>query len=496
MTRGPQLEGERFPAWTSSHTHIIVAAVVVVAIAMRVYGLNGRFDYDGYDEGVYWQTLRAMSAGYGLYRAIFCSQPPVFPLSIYPFYLLFGSTISAARLGVAVLSLLGLAGAYLLGKVLAGRVGGVAALVIVVATPSYLQASQTLQAEGPATAFLFLTAGTALMWSEHPTGRKGLVLATSCGITLLLGIFTKLLDVTAIILVLVLALAWLWQIRREPRFGIGEVLWPVAGAAVAAVVVFLVVCAPFLSSLPAVVQQVLTFHIAARNALTVSESSHIHLLYRFLVENAVLSVGAVIGLVVAMLRRDWRIVPLIAWGLATFLILVIQRPLFSRHAIVLIPPLLAITALAWNGSRRNGALLTGLLPLAAILTGAPASYAYYHTLGIRAESSDAQRAGEIAEDLQRATTPDQWAITDAQFIAGLADRDTPPWLVDTSSVRINSGYLTLPELIEVASDPRVHVVLFATDRLASAPLAGFHSWVAQHYHPLRMYGAGIELWIR
>jgi hypothetical protein len=33
----------------------------------RWYGLNGRFDYDGYDEGMYWQTLRAMSAGYSLY---------------------------------------------------------------------------------------------------------------------------------------------------------------------------------------------------------------------------------------------------------------------------------------------------------------------------------------------------------------------------------------------------------------------------------------------
>jgi uncharacterized membrane protein len=70
---------------------LIVPVVVFVAIAMRLYHLNGQFDYDGYDEGVYWQTLRAMSAGYSLYGQIFCSQPPAFPLSIYPLYILLGS---------------------------------------------------------------------------------------------------------------------------------------------------------------------------------------------------------------------------------------------------------------------------------------------------------------------------------------------------------------------------------------------------------------------
>lgn len=215
------------PCLTSGrHGHVtglIVAVVIIIAVAMRAYGLDGRFDYDSYDEGVYWQTLRSMSNGYSLYREIFCSQPPVFPLSIYPFYVLFGSTILAARIGVVMLSLLGLAGAYLLGKALAGRAGGIAALVMVVAAPSYLEASQRLQAEGPATAFLFLAAAAAFIWWDHPTGRRGLALAASCGIALLLGTLTKLLDVTAIVPVLMLALARVWQIRREAGSSIGTI---------------------------------------------------------------------------------------------------------------------------------------------------------------------------------------------------------------------------------------------------------------------------------
>ncbi len=501
------------PCLTSGrHGHVtglIVAVVIIIAVAMRAYGLDGRFDYDSYDEGVYWQTLRSMSNGYSLYREIFCSQPPVFPLSIYPFYVLFGSTILAARIGVVMLSLLGLAGAYLLGKALAGRAGGIAALVMVVAAPSYLEASQRLQAEGPATAFLFLAAAAAFIWWDHPTGRRGLALAASCGIALLLGTLTKLLDVTAIVPVLMLALARVWQIRREAGSSIGTILRPIAGAIVAILVMSLIVLTPFLSSLPAVVQQTLMFHIAARNALAVWEPRHTLLLYHFLVANAVISAGAAIGIVIATLRRDWRIIPLIAWFLATVLVLLIQLPLFSRHAIVLMPPLVAMSALAWNdpsavyrvrqvvsSPSRTGVLVIGLFVLAAVLAGALSDYEYYHAFSVQAGSSETQRAAQVAADLQRTTTPDQWVITDAQFIAGLANRDTPPWLVDTSSVRIITGYLTVAELIQAASDAQVHTVLFATDRLSSASLVGFHSWVAQHYHLLRTYGTEIELWTR
>ena len=218
-----------------------------------------------------------------------------------------------------------------------------------------------------------------------------------------------------------------------------------------------------------------------------------------------------IGAIVAMLRRDWRVIPLIGWVLVTFIGLAMQVPLFARHAIVLIPPLVALVALGLHdlpaagemrqvlhehNLARSGALLVGVLALATVLADISSDFRHYRSIGARAASSDTQNAARIAADLQRVTTPGQWVVTDAQFIAGLADRDTPPWLVDTSIVRISSFYLTAPELIEAASDPRVHAVLFATNRLVMAPVARFHDWVAQHFRRFRTYGPGMELWIR
>src|SRR5947199_8510861 len=73
---------------------VVLSALVllVLAVWLRLRSLDLPFDRDGYDEGVYWQTLRAMSAGHPLYQETFYSQPPFFVLSIYPIYTLLGQT--------------------------------------------------------------------------------------------------------------------------------------------------------------------------------------------------------------------------------------------------------------------------------------------------------------------------------------------------------------------------------------------------------------------
>ena len=126
---------QRYLNWQNFVFWGIVVALVVVAIGMRLYHLGLLFDRDGYDEGVYWQTLRSMSAGNILYKQIFYSQPPFFMLSTFPSYVLFGSSLWSARLGIALVSLLGLLGAFVLGKVLSGRLGAIAAMLLLIVNP-------------------------------------------------------------------------------------------------------------------------------------------------------------------------------------------------------------------------------------------------------------------------------------------------------------------------------------------------------------------------
>ena len=167
-------DAKKYSRWQTIIVSFIALALLAIAIWTRLHDLGLPFDRDGYDEGVYWQSLRAMSTGHPLYQQVFYSQPPFFLLSIFPTYVLLGQTVWAARFGIAIISLLGLLGAFLLGRALGGRIGAVAALLLLVADPLYLAQSQTIEAEALSTAFALLGVGLAYLWWEHAEDFIGL----------------------------------------------------------------------------------------------------------------------------------------------------------------------------------------------------------------------------------------------------------------------------------------------------------------------------------
>ena len=61
-------------------------------------------------------------------------------------------------------------------------------------------------------------------------------------------------------------------------------------------------------------------------------------------------------------------------------------------------------------------------------------------------------------------------------------------------MRIQSDYLTHTQLVQIAEQPRVHTILFYTNRLRHVP--GFYLWVSQHFHLVHDYGKGRTLWVK
>ncbi len=99
----------------------LAALLALVSLILILWPLNG-LERD-YDEGVYWQSLRAMASGHPLFTSVFSSQPPFFLVSLYPFYMLFGQSIAAARFGIAVFAIIGVVAMYWLGRMLARPLG-------------------------------------------------------------------------------------------------------------------------------------------------------------------------------------------------------------------------------------------------------------------------------------------------------------------------------------------------------------------------------------
>ncbi len=511
ITTGKAKQTIRYPNWQTFLLWGAVLALVAAAIGMRLYHLGLPFDRDGYDEGVYWQTLRSMSAGHTLYQNIFYSQPPFFMLSTFPGYVLLGSSLWSARFAIALVSLFGLLGAFLLGKALGGRLGAIAAMLLLIVNPLYLAQSQTIEAEVSSAAFSLLAVGLAYLWWKHPEGTRGLCYAALTGITLTLSILCKLLSVSILVPIALLMLARLWQIwHKQPGTRLIG-LFPIIVGIGACILTFLVLLLPFSGSYQSMIQSVITFHSDAAQVYSNTNTQQANIATIQSALTSLLTLTALYGIVAALLRRDWRVIPLIAWLLATLYLLWHQVPLFQHHLVALTPPLIALAVMGISDpSTQNKDTPGGLMSRATIyltwvaillilitaILDVQQDRSYYRTAQASSVSALTQFEARVAADLRQATTPDQLVVTDAQFIAGLADRTTPPALVDTSAVRINSGYLTLLQLEDATSQPQVHAVLFFTGRFHLPNVARFHAWVAQNFHLLHNYGGGRELWVR
>jgi len=273
----------------------------------------------------------------------------------------------------------------------------------------------------------------------------------------------------------------------------------------------LVVLLPFASAYSSVIRDVVTFHTAAREVLINSQVHNKEILKTYVHTNLLLVIAAFFGLLCALLRRDWRFIPLLAWLLVSIYMLYTVVPLFYRHLIALDPPLIAMAVMGLGRAFPANALMSRFrlpqvaqilvavgiaLVLLNMVTDLPQYPSYYQSAEKHGSDASKGLQTRVVHDLRNAITPDQLVVTDGQFVAAMADRETPPELVDTSMVRVVSGYVTLQQLEAEASLPQVHAVLFFQGRLFLPQVAGFHAWVSQHFHLKYTYGSGQELWIK
>jgi hypothetical protein len=509
----------------------ILCGIMALALALRLWHLSALTD--NYDEGVYLASLRAMRSGGALFTQVFSSQPPLFLLSLYPFVWLFGPTMLAARSGVVFFSLIGIVAMYLLARRLGGPWAGVAAALLLACDHLFLLQSQSLEAEVPSIA-LMIAAVAAATYVDRAPWQASAISGAFTSLALLEKLLFPLAAITAIAL---LFLGHLIVFERELRTHTlsdsaksGRITRyqlhrqtiihaTLLGGTylLSLLLVMVAVFLPFLGHLPAVYQQVVSFHLAAGQSFPTSVSQNWQILTDNFGQDMPLVLLSLLGVIVGLLRRRWAVLIGCAWTLVALVILLRQTPLFPHHLVLLIPGLaltavlgltpaqatiaselpalhqrlrLLLPSLSRQGTRLTLIWLPALLVVGVLVLNLRSDLA--QPLGMPA--ANAARLSQVASDLRLLTTPQQSVITDDQYIATLAGRDVPPELVDTSTVRITTGYLTTDQIITIAEQPHIGAVLFYSGRFQSLP--GFSDWVAQHFHLARTYGPGQALYLK
>jgi len=371
-----RLQPERVRA-TLRAVHPDMWAALGVLVAALLLRLN-HLDMPGneYDEGVYMASLRSLASGHALYAQVYCGQPPLFLLSLLPWYRLFGATLFAARLGVALYSLIGLVAAWWLGRMLGGRRTGLIALALLAFDPLYLMQSRSVQAEAPALACMLLAVALAVwawqsvgarhaasasavprdawQWLASPDARQwwqpalvGAVFAAACMIKLF--VLLALIPIAALLLAPdwgEMARAWLTQRQQPTRAQMEQAWhanWPTLAASAGAFI--LVILLIFFSQADPRAEwaQVVGLHASAAGSFG-SRLDNLGTFVGMWWDFPLLLAGGYAGWLGWQLRR-WPAVLFVAWGIISILALAVQVPLFPHHLALIPPPFILAAAL-------------------------------------------------------------------------------------------------------------------------------------------------------
>jgi 4-amino-4-deoxy-L-arabinose transferase-like glycosyltransferase len=423
------------------------AGLGLALVACAVLYLCGTGGAANYDEGVYLASLDALRHGQNLGSDVFASQPPGFYLLLRLAAAITGNGLDALRAAFIASALVGLLAAYVIGRSLAGRIGGFTALAVCALAPPFPTLAGRIEADPPATTLALVAIALAFVASGR---RERPALAFSSGAVFALAVSVKLLAVTALVPLVAIAVS-----RSLCRRSLIAALAG-SGAVVAA---FLVAYGGVLGDLW---NQVVSFHLDSRdagpglgdNAHRVAHFLDLRTPFAWL---AIASAVTALGLLVRGKRVGTH--PLWLWALAAALFLVFQRPLLDHHLVLLAAAFALAAGTTLAASIRIASRQRARVACAFVVLFTSAGVVQESRRLERDSVPEAPQVALAAAAIREASTPDELVVTDLPIVAHEAGRRVPGELVDTSAVRFASGSLTGARVMETIRTEHVRVVL-------------------------------------
>jgi 4-amino-4-deoxy-L-arabinose transferase-like glycosyltransferase len=445
----------------------LAIAVAVIFIVAQASLLDVRIR--DFDEGVYWQSIRALARGEPLFSSVFASQPPAFYYLLLPLYLV-SHTLGSLRLTVLLIAVVGLGAMYLIARLVAGPIAGLVALALVAASPLYFHQSATVQADGPSVALSAASVALALL-AVRDAGKRRLALAALSGLVLAFAIDIKLLAVVAAVAVAIVLLG-----EGEKR--LASTLAAIGGGLIGAVIGLL----PTITAPRVAFNDLIQTHLGAGHVGLQGISANIQIL--LMRRDVPIEALALLATIAALAVFDQRIVMPLAWLLASIAAVLAYHPLFLHHLAMLSVPLALVIAVGAVDIGRDGRFAAGAAAVMVVVTVGASSAAALSD--VRFSFTPDFHNAEMSAAVRAASRPGDFWISDNPFAVGLADRDIPGPLVDPSLQRITSRLLTVDDLEAARRKYRIRWVLEDSFRLYK--VRGYLDWLDEHYHAVEHLG--------
>jgi 4-amino-4-deoxy-L-arabinose transferase-like glycosyltransferase len=461
---------------------VLLGLVLVAAGALFRHGLSAPASFD---EAVYLLATGALRHGQALGSEIFTAQPPGFYTLIRAGQAVFGATVSGGRDTIIALALVGLVGAYLIGRTFSGWAAGLTAAALLAVAPPFPTFAANVSADLPSFALGLLALAFLLLALD---GRAPLVFAAASGALLAASFSVKLSAVTLAVPVL----GFLWARRAY----VSRRMLAALAAGFAAVALALVV--GYWGGLHGIWTGAVDYHSKARGVpgLGLSLGDNAHRVLHFLDHRTpfawLVLLAVVIWLTPLRPRLRLPLWPLVAWAVASALFLIWHHPLHDNH-MVLLAVTLAVPAgitLGAAAAQLGGrwALVAGLVVMLALGAG----FAQEWRRDNRNAGAQPAQVLWAVRQIDRLTRPGELVVTDEPIVGVLAGRQSPGQLIDTAFLRFDSGLLTDQQVLDVIDRNHVRAVVAARAFRAHPKLL---AELARRF-PRRLVHGGLTIYLR
>jgi 4-amino-4-deoxy-L-arabinose transferase-like glycosyltransferase len=396
---------------------VIIAAQVVLLTVL----LHTRTTFD---EGVYLLSLDELRHGQALGREVFTSQGPAFYVILQAIGAVFGVTVSGVRLGIVTIDALGAVFAFLLGRRVAGPLGGLACAGMLAIAPKMGDFGGRVFADQCAMVVVVLALWLVTMRWPLPAGA-----AFAAAVLVKVNALTALPTFVAL-----LAL-------QRPR---ARALLEAGAGALVLVAIFALV---FIRDLGGIWAGAVTYHTDSRRITGLIGRHEFEGFFAIRTPFFWLTLLA-IALLPLVWRRVW---PFWLWGILASVFVLRYQPLRDNHLLVL-PFAFAVPAGISLGlaTRRLSPRLVAVAVAAGALVFAAGWVQQLHRVRLDKLPEDPRLIAAAAQ-LDRLTRPDQLVISDQPIVAFLAHRRVPGKYVDTASLRFDTHSLSEAEVLHDAS---------------------------------------------
>ncbi|GAB4439665.1 MAG: hypothetical protein Kow0031_21560 [Anaerolineae bacterium] len=468
--------GEQSDFFSKKSEGGLIALLLLLSGVMRLLALpKNVLDYD---EG-HWLMFGTLAArGHTPYTELFVGIPPLALLTVQLSAALFGSELTV-RLPMMLLSLPGVWAIYRLVGWQAGPLAGLLAATVLSFQANYFFQSASLMTEVPAVSLALLALALIGRYSRTRARRWLFLGGVATAASLLMKLFVILLPV---LVGLQLLAAHLSRNPATRRLRVN--LRPLAAATgiwLLGVVAVTLPCV-ILFDPAAMFTSVLQFRFLLREAKFEQEGitagrNLMLVLASFWQTLAPLLVLALLSLALLLARRADALKAIWlwpAWFFLAVLVMVNHTPFRERYVVMLVPPLAALVGMGaaqvieWlsagrEPARRRQLAGAGLLATLLLMLVQPAT-----ALTAPPEESwlDAREVSRraAAAFVHRITAPDDCIVVDDQRFAFLSGRLVPPWLSETSTARLQVGWLTSDVIADAAARADCAALVYISDR--------------------------------